>query len=420
MPDRRSGDRADWLARPLDLLGCRALLVAARSSRDPFLAPFVGAMRLNESFLVAPAGGAPRLGFMTPMEREAAAASGLDLLTPEALDVERWKRDGARPHELLAHVLSRALHLCELAPGRLALAGLVSAGWLQGACEILAGEGWSFVPGEVLIQTLRKRKTSAELEAVRHAAAGTAAAFRRVAELLAVAEIRSGELRCDGEPLTVARLRQAIEATLSDHGLEEPEGHITAPGEEGAVPHSTGTPERVLRPHQSLIVDVFPRRAAPWGTPFADCTRTFCVGQPPAELEQAHARVLAALELARGRARPGARGWSLQEAVCEHLGSAGYPTPIRDRGTTRGYVHDLGHGVGLALHEAPSFKEHAEDGEGVLEVGDVFTLEPGLYEPAADRGETGWAVRLEDLYHLGEDGLENLTPLPYDLDPRAW
>jgi Xaa-Pro aminopeptidase len=51
----------------------------------------------------------------------------------------------------------------------------------------------------------------------------------------------------------------------------------------------------------------------------------------------------------------------------------------------------------------------------VLRQGDVFTLEPGLYDPAA-----GWGVRLEDLVYLGSGGLEDLTPLPYDLDPRAW
>jgi Xaa-Pro aminopeptidase len=44
------------------------------------------------------------------------------------------------------------------------------------------------------------------------------------------------------------------------------------------------------------------------------------------------------------------------------------------------------------------------------------TLEPGLYEPAAG----GFGVRLEDLALLTHDALENLTPLPYELDPRAW
>ena len=83
-------------------------------------------------------------------------------------------------------------------------------------------------------------------------------------------------------------------------------------------------------------------------------------------------------------------------------------------GTTRGYVHGLGHGVGFELHEYPSFRRHAGP-EGVLAAGDVITLEPGLYEP-----EQGFGVRLEDLVALVADGSENLTPLPYELDPRAW
>ncbi len=392
-------------------------MILAGSSRDPCLAPFTGPARLNESFLVLPGNGAPRLGFMTPMERGEARKCGLELLTPEALDVERWSRDGAAPHEFLAHVLSRALHLCELAPGRLALAGRVDAGKLLGASELLAAEGWSFAPGEPAVRLLRKRKTPPQIDQLRRVAAGTMAAFRAVAGLLANAERRGGELWHRGEPLTVMRLRRAAGEVLRDRGLEEPEGNIVAPAEESAVPHTTGTPERVVKPGESLVVDLYPRAAATagGGALFADCSRTFCVGAPPAALAAGHARVREALELAAARARPGIRAWSLQESVCEYLGRAGYPTLLSDRGTTRGYVHSLGHGVGFELHEAPSFRQHAGDEEGMLEPGDVFALEPGLYEP-----EAGWGVRLEDLCVLGEEGIENLPPLPYDLDPRAW
>ncbi len=51
----------------------------------------------------------------------------------------------------------------------------------------------------------------------------------------------------------------------------------------------------------------------------------------------------------------------------------------------------------------------------MLGAGDVFTLEPGLYNP-----EQGWGVRVEDLYAVEAAGPRNLTPLPRDLDPRAW
>ena len=72
--------------------------------------------------------------------------------------------------------------------------------------------------------------------------------------------------------------------------------------------------------------------------------------------------------------------------------------------------------VGFDLQEFPTFKK-ASGAEGVLREGDVFTIEPGLYEPAPGDGQTGWGVRIEDLVHLGPDGLESLTPLPYEFDP---
>ena len=83
-------------------------------------------------------------------------------------------------------------------------------------------------------------------------------------------------------------------------------------------------------------------------------------------------------------------------------------------GTTTGYVHGLGHGVGYVLHEYPSFRKQA-GAEGVLGEGDAITLEPGLYSP-----EEGWAVRVEDLYVVTPGGPRNLTAMPRDLDPRAW
>lgn len=196
---------------------------------------------------------------------------------------------------------------------------------------------------------------------------------------------------------------------LTARGLEQPRGNIMAPGDEGGVPHSAGTPERAVRLGEPLVVDIFPR-----GILFADCTRTFCVGEPSEPLAAAYAVVREALERAYAAARPGVRGWDLQEAVCQLFQERGYPTPISHPGTLTGYVHGLGHGVGFQLHEQPVFRKET-GAEGVIAEGDVFTLEPGLYDPGA-----GYGVRLEDLVWLGPDGLENLTPLPYDLDPRAW
>ncbi len=404
------------LSAGLEELGCEALLILAPSAQDSDLAPFLpGPAHLGESLLVLPRhpqGAPPRLGFLTPMEREEAAATGLALLTPADLDVSRWSSELPDPAYFLAQVAGRALELCGVSPGRVALAGHGPAGTLQAACAALSREGWEWVPGNGLMTRARQQKEPAELAGLRDASAAACDAFRAVARLLAAATI-SGEglLWHEGEPLRVARVRAEIARVLAGagDGYEQPRGNIIAPAEEGAIPHCAGTPDRVLRAGESLVVDIFPK-----GRLFSDCTRTFCVGEPSEPLRRGHAAVREALEEAALRSRPGVRGWDVQEAVCARFEAAGYPTPISEPGTTRGYVHNLGHGVGFEIHEFPTFKK-ASGAEGVLREGDVFTLEPGLYDP-----EERWAVRLEDLHHLTEDGLEVLTPLPYELDPRAW
>ncbi len=411
---------AEVLARELADLGCEALLVVADSARDPDLAPFVGPVHLGRAFLVlprpphpdrAPAGG-PMLGFLTPMERGEAARTGLALLTPDALEVERLSREVPEPGAFWGALLAKGLELAGVPAGRIALAGHPSAGVAVELARRLAAAGRPAVGGDQAVRLLRKRKNRMEIDDLRRAAGGTVAALRRVAEVLAAAAPSGpdGTLRFAGEPLTVGRLRREVFRVLSAHGLEQPEAAILAPAEEGAMPHSIGSDERVLRAGESLVADLFPRSRL-----FADCTRTFCVGEPPEALARAHAAVREALEAARRGARPGVRGWSLQEAACAYLRELGYETPISHPGTERGYVHNLGHGVGFELHEYPSFRKEA-GAEGVLAAGDVITLEPGLYDL-----EARWAVRLEDQLVLGEDGIaEDLTPLPYELDPRAW
>lgn len=402
------------LGRALDDLGCAALVVLAEDARDPDLAPWVGPVHLGRALLVVPRGGEPLLGFFSPMERDEAAATGLALLGPADLDLDRPETVAADPGELVGMAAARALAAAGVFAGRVAVAGRGPAGLVWTACRTLERGGWIPVPGDEPARLARKAKRGWQLEAVRHAAAGAGAAMRRVAATLAAAVDpgNGGEpphLTLGGEPLTSGRLRAEIALALAGHGLDQPRGNIVAAGRDAAVPHTAGRDDRVLRGGEAVVVDLFPR-----GALFADCTRTFCVGRPPEALAAAHRAVAAALAAARAGAVAGARGWDLQLAVCDRLGAGGYPTQVSDPASECGYVHNLGHGVGFELHEYPSFRKES-GAEGLLEEGDVFTLEPGLYDP-----EGGWGVRLEDLVRLGPEGLEDLIPLPYDLDPRAW
>lgn len=404
--------RSELLGDLLAEESAEALVVMAGSSRDPDLQPFVGGARLGDACVVAHGGGA-WLAYFTSMEREEAAragAGGVELVHPADFGMETLRREGKSSEEIFAAAVKAACDWAGVAPGRVALAGRPAAGLAVAMARMLEEAGWKPVSGRGLMLALRRTKTESEVEGIASASRATVEAFESVARMLARSSLREdGELWLEEERLTVAWVKALAARVFAGHGLEQPESSIVAPGEEGATGHSTGTPERVLRAGESIVVDLFPR-----GLLFADCTRTFCVGEAPAALAKAHALVLEALDVSLDAVRPGVRGWTLHERVCRLFENKGFAVPDKNPGTQTGYFHLLGHGVGYALHELPSFRKTGP-GTDQLRAGDVVTIEPGLYDPDA-----GWGVRLEDLVVVTEDGMTNLTPLPYALDPRHW
>jgi Xaa-Pro aminopeptidase len=163
-----------------------------------------------------------------------------------------------------------------------------------------------------------------------------------------------------------------------------------------------------IAPGEPVVIDMWPRDAE--SACFADMTRTFVVGEAPAELRQYHELTLESLARSRRAVRPGVEGRELHRVSCEPYEEAGLPTQRSKKPgqvLEDGFYHSLGHGVGLEVHEAPPLGR----GPGVLVAGDVITLEPGCYR----RGFGG--CRLEDLVLVTEDGCEVLTDFPYDLEP---
>ena len=92
--------------------------------------------------------------------------------------------------------------------------------------------------------------------------------------------------------------------------------------------------------------------------------------------------------------RPGTRAHELYQIADDIFRQAGY----------EGMVHHLGHGIGLLPHEPPELNPNYD---ATFEVGDVFTMEPGLYSEEMRAG-----IRLEENYHLTELGLVQLTSYP--------
>jgi len=255
-------------------------------------------------------------------------------------------------------------------------------------------------------ESRRRVKTPAELAGIRRAQAAAEAGMRIAAEMLRQAEPSGDQALLDGEPLTCERLKDAIAAAAARLGASVGDELIVAHGAQTAVGHEMGSGP--ISPGEPVVIDLWPRDAE--SACFADMTRTFVIGEAPAELRRYHELTRESLDRCRAAVRAGAAGSELHRLACEPYERAGLPTQrTKAPGEVlqEGFFHGLGHGVGLEVHEAPSIGRAPD----VLLAGDVVTLEPGCYRVGFG------GCRLEDLLVVTEDGAEVLTDFPYDLEP---
>jgi Xaa-Pro aminopeptidase len=274
-----------------------------------------------------------------------------------------------------------------------------------GHADHLRANGISLQVERDLFENRRRAKTETELKGIRNAQKACEAALDASRELLRRAQPNGAGLEVDGEPLTCERIKRVIEDVFADHDVEGSD-MIVAHGPQTAVGHNQGSGQ--IAANEPIVFDLFPRDKTTGC--YADMTRTYVVGEPPAELREWHRLVKEALDTSTAGVKPGVNGRSLFEEVCDIFQDAGYKTQLnKDPGEVleEGFFHSLGHGVGLEVHELPSMGRIGHD----LIPGDVVTVEPGLYRPGFG------GLRLEDLVLVTEDGHEVLTKYPYDLEP---
>lgn len=210
-------------------------------------------------------------------------------------------------------------------------------------------------------------------------------------------------LQKSGTP-TAEEAHSVIDQTLALHNCHSPEGHIVGAGPESFAPHYLG--EGSIAKGQPIVIDIYPQSKETGF--YADMTRTVCLGEPSAELQDMYNAVKQVQEECIALLRPGARCDDIHQVAVDQFIAMGYDTS----GTGgefkfhEGFVHSIGHGLGREVHEEPFFG----GGRGnILQVGDVVTIEPGLYYKHIG------GVRLEDLFLITELGCEQLTTLPLKL-----
>jgi Xaa-Pro aminopeptidase len=356
--------------------------------------------------------GGETLMIVNGMEVEEAAASGLPVYTYNDLDYDTLLKEaeGDRSKAVIG-LWRQALQKFAVPQGKIGIYGTSDVNvYIEMVKDLNQINGYEFVGerGMTLFDEAATTKDAAELERVRSVAARTNATLRATWDYIASHRAQGDSVvNGDGTPLTIGTVKRFVRRTLLDHDLEDT-GMIFAQGRDAGYPHSRGQADMPLQLGQSIIFDLFPREIG--GGYHHDVTRTWCIGHAPEKVRQTYDLVMNAFEASLAAfEEPGQPAYTLQEAVLDIFEAAGHPTQRSVPGTMTGYVHSLGHGVGLQIHERPSMHHLVRNDR--LQVGNVLTVEPGLYYP-----DEGYGVRVEDTIYIDEQGqIVTLTDFPKTL-----
>jgi Xaa-Pro aminopeptidase len=386
-------------ARHLD-----ALIVLGNAENNPPMYYFTGGGHISSAALFKKVGQEPTI-YCNAMERAEAAKSGLKVIPLRSGAVDVLVKN---PKDIFTGQ--------GIVSGRLGLYGTLDAGDLVAMTTAIK----SALPGleivgepkeDSIFMYAMETKDKPEVERIRRMGRITTEVVGMVAKYLMDCQVRSDEvlLKEDGTPLTISDVKGKISLWLAERGAADVEGCIFSIGKDAGVPHSVGTPTDLMRLGQTIVFDIFPAEAG--GGYFYDFTRTWSLGYASPEAQNLYNEVRGVYQKVIENLDLNADFKAYQKLVCDEFHKNGHPTPMHNTegALENGYVHSLGHGLGLNVHERP-WSRHTSSDDNILKPGVVFTIEPGLYYP-----EKGMGVRIEDSYWMRPDGKpEILADYPYD------
>lgn len=234
---------------------------------------------------------------------------------------------------------------------------------------------------EKLIWELRKVKDEKELELMRKAGELTSEGVKVAYEI-----VRPGIKECE--------VAAEIEYAMRKKGSWGTAFYtIVASGVRSAFPHGECT-EREIRNGDLVVIDF----GASYKFYRSDMTRTIVAGKPSEKQRKLYEIVKEAQFKAFQMVKPKAKAKDIDRAARTIIEEAGYG---------ENFIHGLGHGVGLDIHEPPTLNPESKD---KLAIGNVMTIEPGIYIVGFG------GIRIEDTVLVRNGGAEKLTVGPYTLE----
>lgn len=257
--------------------------------------------------------------------------------------------------------------------------------------------------GQDLIARARETKDAREVARIQRAGRAVIGSFNQVINTVRRMKKRKNRIYMTPRAvLTIGDLKRMLKEQLFRHDLVNSDGLIVAQGRDAGVPHNSGQDRQAVELGRTIVFDIFPQESG--GGYFFDFTRTICFGHAPERIRSLYAVVKEAQDRIFGWLKVGERTIEIEKKLCRYFEGLGHPTMLSDRRTQIGYCHTLGHGIGLNVHESPSFGL-LEINHDTIKPGAVFTVEPGLYYP-----DQGFGIRLEDVAYADPRGrIVNLT-----------
>lgn len=404
-------------AKNLDII-----LVLGNAQHNPPMYYLIGGGHVTSAVLVKKYNEEAIL-FCNDMEREEAAKSGLMI---KSINDYTWKElleQAKGDLSLVAGIrLQRIFSDLGITSGRVGVYGhsdlsdsFAALTHLQELMPELTIVGES-VNDSIFLRAMETKEED-EVARIRKMGKITIEVVGKVVDYLTSCNVRDDEvlLKEDGKPPTIGDVKAQINLWLAERGADNPEGTIFSIGRDAGVPHSTGNSDDAIRLGQTIVFDIFPCEAG--GGYFYDFTRTWSLGYATPEAQRLYGQVRDVYEKVRKNLDLNTSFKQYQRLTCEMFEAQGHHSPLNTENPIEGYVHSLGHGLGLNVHERPWSGLLVTD-DNRLKPGVVITIEPGLYYP-----EQGMGVRIEDTYWVRPDGkIEILAEYPYDfvLPMKKW
>ena len=389
------------------------LLVLGDAEHNAPMYYLTGGGHVNTATLIKTRGKKATL-FHHDMEREEAAKTGLKTIPYSKYPLKALLKEAKNdPILVTALRLQKMLADCEVTSGKIGVYGhtdlsasfsmLTATQKLMPKVEFIGESALD----SVFLQAM-ETKTEDEIARIREMGRITTEVVGKVKAFLAAHRVSQDEvlLQANGKPLCISDVKAKINLWLAERGAENPEATIFSIGRDAGFPHSVGTPSDQIRLGKTIIFDIFPCEAG--GGYFYDFTRTWSLGYTKIAEQKLYDNVREVYEKVVAKLESNMPFGELQRITCELFEAQGHLSPLNTEAPLAGYVHSVGHGLGINVHERPWARMKQKDNK--LQPGVVFTIEPGLYYP-----DRGMGVRIENTYYANPDGsFEELADYPYD------